>query len=82
VEVVLTANMEDIHGNVQQQWSNDPIYIAVGQTVTGQWNGLEHTGTGYHNGPANFSFSLQNEEQTGWGEARWENVDVVYEGFI
>jgi hypothetical protein len=65
VEVVLSANMEDIQGHVVQQWSFDPIYVAVGQTVTGNWNGLEHTGTGYHNGPANFSFSLQNEQQTG-----------------
>jgi hypothetical protein len=64
IEVTLVGTMyDDGSGNVQTQYTVGPFNVAMGGTWSGLIN-LEHT-NGYHNGPARFTFSVTNNQQTG-----------------
>ena len=56
--------VDDGSGTVQAQYTLGPINVPVG----GSWSGsmwIEQSGSGYHNGPATLTFTLQNVQQTG-----------------
>jgi hypothetical protein len=64
IELTLTGTMyDDGSGSVQDQYSITPLNIPMGGTWSGSVN-IEHT-NGYHNGPAIFTFSVANNQQTG-----------------
>jgi hypothetical protein len=65
VQTTVTATMKDDgSGNVQDAYSLKPFTVAR----DGSWQGvvnLEHSGGGYHNGPAKLTFHIANVRQTG-----------------
>jgi hypothetical protein len=54
---------DDGSGNVQDQYALPPFNVPMGATWSGSMNMEESNG--YHNGPAIFSFSVTNNQQTG-----------------
>jgi hypothetical protein len=65
VEVSLTGIMyDDGSGDVQTSYSLPPFNVPIGGSWSG-WTNMEHSGFGYHNGPAIFTFSVGNNQQTG-----------------
>jgi hypothetical protein len=64
IEVTLVGTMyDDGGGGVQDQYSIAPFNVPIGGTWSG-WTNMEHS-NGYHNGPAIFTFSVTNNQQTG-----------------
>ena len=64
IEVTLIGTMyDDGSGNVQDQYALAPFNVPMGATWSGYTN-MENS-NGYHNGPAIFSFSVTNNQQTG-----------------
>jgi hypothetical protein len=65
IEVSLTGTMYDDNNppNFQTQYSLPPFNVPMGGTWSGYTN-MENS-NGYHNGPANFTFSVTNNQQTG-----------------
>jgi Carboxypeptidase regulatory-like domain len=64
VEVTLVGTMyDDSSGGVQDQYSLAPFNISMG----GSWSGYTNmeNANGYHNGPAVFTFTVANNQQTG-----------------
>jgi hypothetical protein len=65
IEVTLTATMRDDGSNdFQTQYTLGPFNVPVGGTWSG-WIEVEHSGLGYHNGPAHMTLSVTNNQQTG-----------------
>jgi len=54
---------DDGSSDIQDQYTIGPLNIGVGGTYTG-WMGMEHSGFGYRNGPATFTFTAKNNQQT------------------
>lgn len=65
IEVTLTGTMYDDNNppNFQTQYTLPPFNVPMGGTWSG-WTNMENA-NGYHNGPANFTFSVTNNQQTG-----------------
>ncbi len=70
IEVTLTGTMYDDNNppNFQTQYTLPPFNVPMGGTWSG-WTNMENS-NGYHNGPANFTFSVVNNhvvnnQQTG-----------------
>jgi PKD domain len=65
IEVTLTGTMYDDNNppNFQTQYTLPPFNVPMGGTWSG-WTNMENS-NGYHNGPANFTFSVTNNQQTG-----------------
>ncbi len=63
IEVALTGTMYDDGGGFQDQYSLTPFNVPMGQSVSG-YISMEHS-DGYHNGPAKFTFTATNNQQTG-----------------
>jgi hypothetical protein len=65
IEVTLTGTMYDDSNppNFQTQYTLPPFNVPMGGTWSG-WTNMENS-NGYHNGPANFTFSVTNNQQTG-----------------
>jgi hypothetical protein len=64
IEVTIVAVMYDDGSNsVQDQYSVGPFNVPMGETWSGTMT-MEHS-NGYHNGPAIFTFSVTNNQQTG-----------------
>jgi hypothetical protein len=54
---------DDGSGDVQDNYAIAPFNVPIGGTWSG-WTRMEHS-NGYHNGPAVFTFSVTNNQQTG-----------------
>lgn len=65
IEVTLTGTMYDDNTppNFQTQYTLPPFNVPMGGTWSG-WTNMENS-NGYHNGPAIFTFSVTNNQQTG-----------------
>lgn len=65
IEVTLTGTMYDDNNppNFQTQYSLPPFNVPMGGSWSG-WTNMENA-NGYHNGPAYFTFSVTNNQQTG-----------------
>ncbi len=64
IEVTIVGTMyDDSSQDVQTQYTVGPFNVPMGGSGTA-WMTLEHS-NGYHNGPANFTFSVTNNQQTG-----------------
>jgi hypothetical protein len=64
IEVTLVGSMyNDGSNNLVAQYTVGPFNVPIGGTWNGYMN-LEYS-DGYHNGPANFTFSVTNNQQTG-----------------
>jgi hypothetical protein len=64
IEVTLVGTMYNAgSSDVAAQYTVGPFNVPMGGTWTG-WMNLEHSDAGYHNGPANFTFSVTNNQQT------------------
>jgi hypothetical protein len=65
IEVSLVGTMYDDNSppNFQTQYALPPFNVPMG----GSWSGYTNmeNANGYHNGPANFTFSVNNNQQTG-----------------
>jgi hypothetical protein len=64
IEVTLTATMSDDGGGFETQYTLGPFNVGMGGTWSG-WIEVEHSGAGYHNGPAHMTLSVTNSQQTG-----------------
>ena len=63
--MTLTATMrDDGSGDFQVPYTAGPFNLAVGGTYSG-WIEVEHSGAGYHNGPAYMTLAVTNNQQTG-----------------
>jgi hypothetical protein len=57
---------DDSGSNVQDSGTAGPYTVGPGQTFTGaDLNNLGYSQFGYHNGPANFTWNIENAQQTG-----------------
>ncbi len=65
IEVSLVGTMYDDNSppNFQTQYALPPFNVPMGGSWSG-WTNMENA-DGYHNGPANFTFSVANNQQTG-----------------